>query len=197
MDGKKVGDLICSLRKEKDMTQREIAEALHVSDKTISKWERGIGIPDVSLLRELSNILGVNIEKILEGELVANQRDNGNITSIKFYVCPHCENVLTSTGKGEISCCGRKVSQLPLQPMDKDHEIKVVDADNDFYVTMGHEMSKAHYISFFAFVSYDRITMVKLYPEQSAEVRFQKIYRGKVFAYCNQHGLQVVDIKRE
>ena len=68
MDCSKVGNLIYTLRTEKGMTQKALANAMNISDRTISKWERGAGCPDVSLLRELSDILGVNIEKILLGE---------------------------------------------------------------------------------------------------------------------------------
>lgn len=63
MDCSKVGSLILSMRKEKGMTQKELADLMHLSDRTISKWERGQGCPDVSLLGELSNILEINIKK--------------------------------------------------------------------------------------------------------------------------------------
>ncbi|WP_295209879.1 helix-turn-helix transcriptional regulator [Ruminococcus sp.] len=55
MDYKKIGELICQLRKEKGLTQLQLAEKLHVSDKAVSKWERGIGCPDVSILNALAN----------------------------------------------------------------------------------------------------------------------------------------------
>ena len=61
MDSSKVGKLIFDLRKEKNMTQKELAEALYLSDRTISKWERGVGCPDVSLLSKLSEVFGVSI----------------------------------------------------------------------------------------------------------------------------------------
>ncbi|MEG2687220.1 MAG: helix-turn-helix transcriptional regulator, partial [Christensenellaceae bacterium] len=54
MDCKKVGILIRGLRKEKKLTQKQLADAMNISDKTISKWERGLGCPDVSLLHGLS-----------------------------------------------------------------------------------------------------------------------------------------------
>ena len=56
MNSSKVGKLILNLRKEKNMTQKEVADKLNISDKTISKWERGLGYPDISLLSKLSNI---------------------------------------------------------------------------------------------------------------------------------------------
>ena len=78
MDCNKVGKLILGLRKEKGLTQKQLADAMNISDKTISKWERGLGYPDVSLLHELSEVLGVNVEKILLGDLDPNSADGGN-----------------------------------------------------------------------------------------------------------------------
>ena len=69
MDCKKVGKLIYELRKEKNMTQKQVAELMNISDKTISKWERGLGCPDVSLLLSLSNIFGVSMDGMLSGEI--------------------------------------------------------------------------------------------------------------------------------
>ena len=71
MNNENTGKLILRLRKESNMTQKQLADAMNISDKTISKWERGLGLPDVSLLRELSEILGVNVERLLSGELKA------------------------------------------------------------------------------------------------------------------------------
>ena len=69
MDCKKIGELIYTLRKEKNMTQKQLADLMNISDKTISKWERGQVCADISLLFELSNILYVNVDRILEGKI--------------------------------------------------------------------------------------------------------------------------------
>ncbi|MCT4619107.1 MAG: helix-turn-helix domain-containing protein [Marinisporobacter sp.] len=191
MDCNKIGKLILSLRKEKNMTQKEIADAMNISDKTISKWERGLGCPDVSLLNDLSHILGVNIEKILLGDLSPNDADGGNMKRIKFYVCPSCGNLVNNTGQAEISCCGRKLEPLIAKPEDDTHNIRIDEIEEDYYITIPHEMSKSHYISFVAYVKYDRVLIVKLYPEQDAAVRFPKMYGGKLYFYCSQHGLWV------
>ena len=58
------GDLIRRIRLEKGLTQNQLAAALHLSDRTISKWERGLGLPDTALLPELSHMLGVPAERI-------------------------------------------------------------------------------------------------------------------------------------
>lgn len=74
MDCIKVGNFIRDLRKEKNMTQKQLADVLNISDKTISKWECGNGCPDISILNELSNILNVNIDKLLIGEFEQEKR---------------------------------------------------------------------------------------------------------------------------
>ena len=193
MNLEKVGSLILKLRKEKNMTQKQVADLLNISDKTVSKWERGLGCPDVSILTELSNIFGINIEKILLGDLEPNDVDGGNMKRIKFYVCPSCGNIISTTGEGEISCCGRKLKESIPNIIDDNHKISVEEVENDYYVEIDHEMTKEHYISFVAYVTYDRVLLIKLYPEQSPTVRFPrlcgKFERGKFYIYCNQHGL--------
>ena len=146
MDCTKVGKLIASLRKEKHMTQKALAEAMHLSDRTISKWERGLGCPDVTLLRSLSELLGVNVEQILAGDLSPNEKDGGNMKKIKFYACPQCGNVVWSTGEAELSCCGRKLAALEVQKADEGHEVEIEEVEDDYYITINHEMTKAHFI---------------------------------------------------
>lgn len=68
MDNIKIGELIKTLRKEKNLTQAELADKLMVSDKTVSKWERGGGAPDVSLMIPLCEELGITVNELLSGE---------------------------------------------------------------------------------------------------------------------------------
>ncbi|WP_124064871.1 helix-turn-helix domain-containing protein [Clostridium sp. E02] len=189
MDCVKVGKLILKLRKEKGMTQKELADMMYISDRTISKWERGIGCPDVSLLHELSRILGVNIEKILAGDLEANDTDRGNMKKIKFYVCPTCGNTLYDIGEAQISCCGRKLVSLIAKNEDSEHELVVDRTDGEMYLTLQHEMTKGHFISFVAYVLDDRVLFIKLYPEQTVQVRFSPMQRGELYFYCTKNGL--------
>lgn len=69
MDYKKIGKLIQSLRKEKKLSQQELGDKLGVSPKTISKWETGNGLPDISFLKKVSEIFEITIEELLEGNL--------------------------------------------------------------------------------------------------------------------------------
>ena len=191
MDCNKVGKLILGIRKEKGLTQKQLADAMNISDKTISKWERGLGCPDVSLLHELSEVLKINIEQLLLGDLNPNMTDGGNMKRIQFYTCPTCGNVITSTGEADLSCCGRKLAAMVAQPSDEDHHINIETIEDDYYITFTHEMTKSHYINFLAYVTSDRVLFIKLYPEQSGEVRFPKMYGGKFYFSCSQHGLWV------
>jgi DNA-binding XRE family transcriptional regulator len=194
MDCKKVGELISGLRKEKGLTQKQLADTMNISDRTISKWERGLGCPDISLLHELSEALCVNIEKILTGDLELNNKDGGNMKRVKFYICPTCGNILTSTGDAEVSCCGRKLASLIPKPSDDEHKLTVGTVEDDFYITSSHEMSKSHYLNFVAYVSCDRILLVRTYPEQNFEVRFPLMVGGKIYFGCNKHGLFINEL---
>ena len=65
MDKEKIGLFIKALRKEKNQTQRELAEKIHVTDKAVSKWERGLSIPDVAILPDLAKELDISIQELL------------------------------------------------------------------------------------------------------------------------------------
>ena len=67
MDAKILGNFIAELRKENKMTQAELAEKLNVTDKAVSRWESGVGLPDVNTIEPLAEILGVSIAEIVKG----------------------------------------------------------------------------------------------------------------------------------
>lgn len=91
MDIKKTGLLISQARKEKELTQKELAQRLHVSDRTVSKWERGAGFPDVTLLEPLSDELGIPLHVLLSGEENRDPESQENILreAVK-YACQQC-----------------------------------------------------------------------------------------------------------
>lgn len=196
MDCAKVGRLISALRREKHLTQKQLAAGLNISDKTISKWERGQGCPDVSLLRELSVLLGTNIEHILSGALDPNDKDGGNMRKLRFHVCPTCGNIVTATGDAGLTCCGRKLEALTPKPVDEAHKLSVEEVEDDWYITFAHDMSKTHFIRFVACVSFDRVLIVRLYPEQGGEVRFPRMRSAKLFLCCSEHGLWAQGLPR-
>lgn len=189
MDERKTGALIRRLRLEKGLTQLQLAQRLHVSDKAVSKWERAQGCPDVSLLPALSDALGVNIGSLLCGALDQGERNGGNMRRIRFYVCPECGNVVAMTGEAEVSCCGRTLEAMKPVPCDEAHAIRIEPMDGETYLSFGHEMSKAHHIRFVACVGYDRVLLVRLYPEQGGELRMPYIPHGTYYIGCSRDGL--------
>ncbi len=241
------GKVIRELREKKQLTQKQLADELQVSDKTISKWETDRGLPDIGLIGPLARVLGVSVAEILVGEYAVNDNRSANMRKGSFYVCPVCGNVIWSVGQGAYGCCGITLPALEAESMKTDkaeisrkkatgiaegtgtaegttrmaegagtaegttgtaegtgipeggwaiadvwnqqHELTIEIVENEYYVHMEHPMTKEHYISFIAHVTADRTEIVKLYPEQGIECRFQRTGRGSFYAYCNQHGL--------
>ena len=71
MDAKKFGTFIATLRKENNMTQVELEQKLQVTDKAVSKWERGLGFPDINTIEPLADALGVSVLEIMRSERIA------------------------------------------------------------------------------------------------------------------------------
>ena len=190
MDGKQMGALLSRLRKERGMTQGQTAELLHVSAQAVSKWERGQGCPDVSLLPALAGIFGVSVERLLAGDLAPNDLNGGNMKRLKFYVCPDCGNILSATGGGEVHCCGRKLEPLTARPADEAHSVRAQEVEEDWYITFSHPMEKDHFFRFAAWVATERVLLVRLYPEQGGEFRIPQLRGGgKLYLCCSRDGL--------
>ena len=189
MELNKTGLLIRDLRMKMGMTQKALADLMNISDKTVSKWERGLGLPDVSLLVELSDIFGIKVDTLLTGRMNINDEKGVNMKNAKYYVCPECCNLVFATGDAEISCCGRKLTALEMKKAEPDEKLSVEIIENDWYITTSHPMAKEHYISFVAFATGEKIEMIKTYPEWDMNVRIQKRGHGKLVWYCTNHGL--------
>lgn len=189
MDNVKFGTLIKSLRKENKLTQLQLADKLKISDKTVSKWERGLGFPDISLVIELSKIFSVDTESLLSGELGSSKMKSINVKKIKFYVCPYCGNLITSFNEVSAVCCGRIMIEAKPKKASDDEKLKVEIIENDYFITTSHEMKREHYISFLSFVNTDTLIVKKLYPEWNLEARIPRISEGRILFYCSVHGL--------
>ena len=183
------GNTVRLLREKRKLTQAELAEAIGVSSKTVSKWETGKGLPDISLLQPLARTLGISVIELMNGEHITNRNVSANMLRCKFYVCPICGNVITATGNAVVSCCGITLPALEAEEADDEHTLTVEAVEDEHFVTVHHSMTKEHFISFVAFVTSDRIQLVKLYPEGNAETRLQLRGMGYLYYYCNRHGL--------
>lgn len=189
MEYRKIGTIIRTLRQEQNMTQKQLANQMNISDKTVSKWERGSGLPDISLIPELTRILGVDIGKLLAGDLSPNEFVGGNMKHTKYFVCSACKSITLCTGEAEITCCGKKLSSLPLKKAEEDEKLSVEEMEDDWYITSDHPMEKECYISFLAFAAGDRIQVIKQYPEWSLSVRIPKRGHGMLIWYSTRQGL--------
>ena len=119
---------------------------------------------------------------------MVNQNRAANLLRSKLYVCPVCGNVLHATGQAVVSCCG---ITLPAQDIaeaedaDEHHQLTVERVEDELFVTIHHPMTKDHFISFIAYLTGDKLQLVRLYPEGDATARFPLRGTGVLYFYCN------------
>jgi len=188
MDQQRIGAFIRRQRLAKRLTQRQLGEALGVSDRAVSKWERGLGCPDISLVAALAGCLGVEVRELLEGggERTAIGR---SMRSASWYVCPLCGNLIWSAGEAEVSCCGS--SLIPQRPKKapEGERLRVEPVEDERFITSDHPMTKEHYITLVALVDGERLTLVRQFPEWDLQVRLPGRGRGMLLWHCSRHGL--------
>lgn len=194
MDQDKTGALIRALRREHGMTQSELAEKMGVTDKAVSKWERGCGAPDISLLPALAEALGVSARALLRGTAEENAPASGDLKKLRLYRCPACGNLLFSTDGAELYCCGQQLAPLTAQAPDAAHTLSVTLSDGEWLVTSPHEMRRAHHIAFLAFLTGDTLVVKRLYPEWDALARLPFFAHGTLMWCCTRDGLFAQEI---
>ena len=120
-----------------------------------------------------------------------------------FYKCPICGNIIGLI-QGDINhmrCCGKEMELMEANSTDAATEkhVPVYErVEDEIVVKVGeveHPMEKDHYIMWIAQVSDNKTTRIRLYPEQSTEVRFKYIPESILYAYCNKHGLWKSEVK--
>ena len=189
MDSYITGATIKNLREKKGITQAQLADLLGVSDKAVSKWETAKRLPDITLIEPLAKALSVSVMELISGDMVVNKNISANILRSKFYVCPICGNIMSTVGNAVISCCGINLPPLEAEDTDDNHKISIERVEDEHFVTVNHDMTKEHFISFIAFLTCDRVQLVKFYPEGNAETRLNLRGGGYLYIYCNKHGL--------
>jgi len=85
IDNEKFGVFLAQLRKQKGFTQKELAQKLSISDKAVSKWERGLSMPDITLLSPLANLLGVTVTELLSGQYIS-EPEHMNVQDVEKLV---------------------------------------------------------------------------------------------------------------
>ena len=196
MDQTKTGQVIKDFRTKLGLTQKGLAERINVSDKAVSKWERGNGCPDVSLLPVLSKVFGTDIQILLTGEIDRKESEKGNMKKLRFYVCHNCGNIVTATSEAAVTCCGNKLTALEAHKAGEADMLKVEDIGGELFVSSDHEMKKEHYISFAAYISDSSAMIFKQYPEWNMQFRLPLFRSGRLVWYCTKHGLFYQELRQ-
>ena len=194
MNESRTGSAIRALRQKQGLSQQALAQRLCISDKTVSKWETGRGLPDIGLLEPLAAALGASPAELLAGAPAVNENRHADLRRSRWYCCPVCGNILWAVGAGAFSCCGRTLEPLAAAAPDEAHAIRAERVEDDWYVTLAHPMEKAHHLQCIAYVTAARVQLVRLYPEQEAAVRFPLCGSGRILAICSRHGLSAVSV---
>ena len=136
-----------------------------------------------------AEIFGIDLGKMLDGDLNERETDGGNMKKVKFYFCPVCGNLVTAASGADVICCGRKLEPMIENETDEKHLAEVKIIDGEYYISFGHKMEKEHYINYVLCTGYDRALVVRLYPEQGGEVRIPRISGAKIYLVCSRDGL--------
>ena len=195
MNAEKTGNLIRSLRIKKGLTQKELAHMICVTDKAVCKWEKGRGCPNITLISQLSKVLEVDIQSILQGYLDKNKKIGENMNHLKFYKCPTCGNLVTSIKSVELSCCGNKLSPVSAQTRSEpEYQPVIQEFDGQYSIKFNHPMTKSDYISQIIVVRYDQIMTVNLYAESEAIITIPQVRGIRLFVITNKSELIAVTV---
>lgn len=195
MNAEKTGNLIRSLRIKKGVTQKELAQMICVTDKAVCKWEKGRGCPNITLISQLSKVLEVDIQSILQGYLDKNKKIGENMNHLKFYKCPTCGNLVTSIKSVELSCCGNKLSPVSAQTRSEpEYQPVIQEFDGQYSIKFNHPMTKSDYISQVIVVRYDQIMTVNLYAESEAIITIPQVRGIRLFVITNKSELIAVTV---
>ena len=195
MNAEKTGSLIRSLRIKKGLTQKELAQMICVTDKAVCKWEKGRGCPNITLISQLSKVLEVDIQSILQGYLDKNKKIGENMNHLKFYKCPTCGNLVTSIKSVDLSCCGNKLSPVSAQTRSEpEYQPVIQEFDGQYSIKFNHPMTKSDYISQVIVVRYDQIMTVNLYAESEAIITIPQVRGIRLFVITNKSELIAVTV---
>ncbi len=195
MDQIKTGLLIRQLRTQMQLTQKQLAERIHVSDKAVSKWERGNGCPDISLLDALADVFSTDIRVLLAGDLGKQESGRGNMKKMQFYVCRECGNIIAAASGADVTCCGSRLTAAEPKKAAPEEQLQIEDIGGEWYITADHPMTKSHYISFAAFITDSTVMLFRQYPEWDFQVTLPVIRAGRLVWYCTECGFFYQDIR--
>lgn len=197
MNQVRTGELIRRLRTEKKLTQKQLAEQLCVSDKAVSKWERGNGCPDIALLSALADVFGTDVQVLLSGELRKNESEKGNMKKLKFYICKECGNLITASAEAAVTCCGSRLTAEQPRKAAENEMLQIEEIDGELFLTAEHEMTKSHYISFVSYLNDSTVMLFRQYPEWNLQVTMPLFRSGRLVWHCTKCGLLYQNLRRK
>ena len=113
---------------------------------------------------------------------------------LRFYICPDCGNILTSSAEADVHCCGRRLEALTPEKAEERDMLHMEAADGEWFITAEHPMTKENYIAFVAFLTDSQLLLSRQYPEWSLQVRMPYYARGRLLWYSTDKGLLYRDI---
>ncbi len=148
------------------------------------------------MLEPIAAVFGISVAELMSGNAICNRNVASNMLKSLFYVCPVCGNVIHSTGDLSVCCHGVQLMPEPAEEADDNHRILLERVEDEYYVSVEHDMTKSHFISFVAALSSEGIQMIKLYPEGAPAARVKIRGVKKIYCYCNRDGLFFIDVKK-
>ncbi len=148
MNQEKIGKFIASLRKEKNLTQEQLATKLNISKNAVSKWERGICLMDMSLLKPLSEILDVSINEILNGEKISNKEFKEKADEVLTNTIKYSNKRISKIKKIIIICIVTFVSLLFITTFSIDYSRVNKNLEPLFMVRVSEKGNKYTYLGF-------------------------------------------------
>ena len=135
------------------------------------------------------------MRNLLIGNINKNEKENGNMKKLKFYVCEECGNIITYTSDATISCCGKNLAPLTPRAAEENEMLKIENIDSNLHISSEHPMTKEHYISFVAYTVDSTAMIFKQYPEWNLQATLPLFRMGKLVWYCNKCGLLYQNIR--
>ena len=185
----KLSEKITAQRKAHGLSQEELADRLGVSRQAVSRWEQGLGCPDISLLAPLAAALGVSTESLLTADLTENPPQGGNMKNTVFYICPVCGNLIFSASPAGVQCCGRTLEPQKPRKAEEHQRLHTEPVEDEWYITTDHPMTKTEHIAFAALLSGGSLRVWRQYSEWDFQLRLSRREHGLLVWYSTRDGL--------
>lgn len=183
----KFNELVYKLRKAKRLTQKELAEKLHTTAKTISNWERKKNCIPAEMISSIIKELDIDKKFIYEEYIDEGSSKNG----VKFFYCPKCRNIMWSFTKNTQTCCNHTLYPLKASPENSEHYLYTVISPHTGFlnVSSNHPQNAEHRIEFMAYVSEENVIIISQRENKPFSTSFNHMPGGILYMFCSKHGL--------